>query len=61
MISTESNDVCNQKNKKTINAEHVLDALDRLGKGKCAHCASLTNATRWKKNNNWKWLKVTLH
>lgn len=31
LISSEANDVCNQKNKKTINAEHVLEALDRLG------------------------------
>lgn len=32
LISSEANDVCNQRNKKTINAEHVLEALDRLGK-----------------------------
>ncbi|XP_037937688.1 protein Dr1-like [Teleopsis dalmanni] len=31
LISSESNEVCNQRNKKTINAEHVLEALDRLG------------------------------
>lgn len=31
LISSEANDVCNQRNKKTINAEHVLEALDRLG------------------------------
>lgn len=31
LISSEANEVCNQKNKKTINAEHVLEALDRLG------------------------------
>lgn len=32
LISSEANEVCNQRNKKTINAEHVLEALDRLGK-----------------------------
>ncbi|XP_030377671.1 protein Dr1 [Scaptodrosophila lebanonensis] len=31
LISSEANDVCNQRNKKTINAEHVLEALERLG------------------------------
>ncbi|XP_041785797.1 protein Dr1-like [Anopheles merus] len=31
LISSEANEVCNQRNKKTINAEHVLEALDRLG------------------------------
>lgn len=31
MISSEANEVCNLRNKKTINAEHVLEALDRLG------------------------------
>lgn len=31
LISSEANEVCNQKSKKTINAEHVLEALDRLG------------------------------
>lgn len=31
LISSEANDVCNKRNKKTINAEHVLEALDRLG------------------------------
>lgn len=31
LISSEANEVCNKKNKKTINAEHVLEALDRLG------------------------------
>lgn len=31
LISSEANDVCNVRNKKTINAEHVLEALDRLG------------------------------
>lgn len=33
LISSEANYVCNQKNKKTINAEHIVDALDRLGFG----------------------------
>lgn len=31
LISSESNDVCNKRNKKTISADHVLEALDRLG------------------------------
>lgn len=31
LISSEANEVCNARNKKTINAEHVLEALDRLG------------------------------
>ncbi|KAJ8729538.1 hypothetical protein PYW08_001119 [Mythimna loreyi] len=31
LLSSEANEVCNQSNKKTINAEHVLTALDRLG------------------------------
>ncbi|XP_022128074.1 protein Dr1 isoform X2 [Pieris napi] len=31
LISSEANEVCNQSNKKTINAEHVLTALDKLG------------------------------
>ncbi|KXJ68613.1 protein Dr1-like [Aedes albopictus] len=31
LISSEANEVCNMRNKKTINAEHVLEALDRLG------------------------------
>lgn len=31
LISSEANEVCNNRNKKTINAEHVLEALDRLG------------------------------
>ncbi|XP_004520014.1 protein Dr1 [Ceratitis capitata] len=31
LISSEANEVCNQRHKKTINAEHVLEALDRLG------------------------------
>lgn len=31
LISSEANEVCNQRSKKTINADHVLEALDRLG------------------------------
>lgn len=31
LLSSEANEVCNLRNKKTINAEHVLEALDRLG------------------------------
>ncbi|XP_059608730.1 protein Dr1 [Phlebotomus argentipes] len=31
LISSEANEVCNLRNKKTINAEHVLEALERLG------------------------------
>lgn len=31
LLSSEANEVCNMRNKKTINAEHVLEALDRLG------------------------------
>lgn len=31
LISSEANEICNQKNKKTISAEHILDALDKLG------------------------------
>lgn len=31
LLSSEANEVCNQMNKKTINAEHILQALDRLG------------------------------
>ena len=33
LISSESNDICNQLQKKTISAEHVLAALDKLGYG----------------------------
>ena len=33
LISSESNDICNQQQKKTISAEHVLAALDKLGYG----------------------------
>jgi down-regulator of transcription 1 len=31
LISSEANEICNQKNKKTISAEHILEALDKLG------------------------------
>lgn len=31
LISSEANEICNQKNKKTISADHILDALDKLG------------------------------
>ncbi|XP_018329231.1 protein Dr1 [Agrilus planipennis] len=31
LISSEANEICNQLRKKTINAEHVLMALERLG------------------------------
>ncbi|OQR75159.1 protein Dr1-like [Tropilaelaps mercedesae] len=30
-IATHANEVCNQHHKKTINAEHILTALDNLG------------------------------
>ncbi|KAF2881885.1 hypothetical protein ILUMI_24290 [Ignelater luminosus] len=33
LLSSEANEICNQLNKKTINAEHILLALDRLGFG----------------------------
>ncbi|GLV42413.1 Negative Cofactor 2beta [Carabus blaptoides fortunei] len=33
LLSSEANDICNQNHKKTINAEHVLQALERLGFG----------------------------
>ncbi|XP_063245178.1 protein Dr1 isoform X2 [Bacillus rossius redtenbacheri] len=33
LMSSEANDICNQQQKKTINAEHILLALDRLGFG----------------------------
>uniref|UniRef100_A0A1B6C4F4 Protein Dr1 n=1 Tax=Clastoptera arizonana TaxID=38151 RepID=A0A1B6C4F4_9HEMI len=33
LISSEANEICNQQQKKTINAEHVLLALDKLGFG----------------------------
>ncbi|KAF6211654.1 hypothetical protein GE061_012167 [Apolygus lucorum] len=31
LIASEANEICNQSKKKTINAEHVLKALDSLG------------------------------
>ena len=31
LISSEANEICKQHNKKTINAEHILLALDQLG------------------------------
>lgn len=31
LISSEANEICKQNNKKTINAEHVLAALEKLG------------------------------
>ncbi|XP_014251218.1 protein Dr1 [Cimex lectularius] len=31
LIASEANEICNQSKKKTINAKHVLLALDRLG------------------------------
>lgn len=33
LLSSEANDICNQHHKKTINAEHILLALERLGFG----------------------------
>lgn len=33
LLSSEANEICNLLNKKTINAEHILMALDRLGFG----------------------------
>jgi len=33
LVSSESNEVCNQQQKKTISADHVLSALNRLGFG----------------------------
>lgn len=33
LLSSEANEICNQMHKKTINAEHVLVALERLGFG----------------------------
>lgn len=33
LIASEANEICNQSRKKTINAEHVLKALDSLGFG----------------------------
>ncbi|KAG5683713.1 hypothetical protein PVAND_012978 [Polypedilum vanderplanki] len=31
LISSEANEICNQRNKKTISAEHILEALNKLG------------------------------
>ncbi|XP_058799587.1 protein Dr1 [Phymastichus coffea] len=31
LVSSEANEICNQQQKKTINAEHVLQALEKLG------------------------------
>nr|CAG4642961.1 EOG090X0LUS [Evadne anonyx] len=31
LIASEANDICTQQQKKTINAEHILGALDKLG------------------------------
>ncbi|KAL3281567.1 hypothetical protein HHI36_004775 [Cryptolaemus montrouzieri] len=31
LLSSEANEICNQLHKKTINAEHVLMALEKLG------------------------------
>ncbi|CAB3367443.1 Hypothetical predicted protein [Cloeon dipterum] len=39
LISSEANEICNQNQKKTINAEHVLQALDKLGFGDYRHPA----------------------
>jgi len=33
LISSEANEICNKQQKKTINAEHVLSALESLGFG----------------------------
>lgn len=37
LISSEANEICNQKNKKTISAEHVLDALNKVNKINYSH------------------------
>nr|SVE73976.1 EOG090X0LUS [Daphnia atkinsoni] len=31
LLASEANEICTQQQKKTINAEHILGALDRLG------------------------------
>ncbi|KAL7030181.1 hypothetical protein ACKWTF_006561 [Chironomus riparius] len=31
LISSEANEICSKKNKKTINAEHILEGLNKLG------------------------------
>ncbi|KAK7086195.1 Down-regulator of transcription 1 [Halocaridina rubra] len=33
LLSSEANEICNQQQKKTINAEHILMSLDKLGFG----------------------------
>ncbi|XP_066596417.1 protein Dr1-like [Prorops nasuta] len=33
LLSSEANEICNQQQKKTINAEHILLALEKLGFG----------------------------
>ncbi|MCL4126554.1 UNVERIFIED_CONTAM: hypothetical protein GTU68_061191 [Idotea baltica] len=33
LLSSESNEICNHQQKKTINAEHILMSLDKLGFG----------------------------
>ncbi|XP_071874423.1 negative cofactor 2beta [Bombus fervidus] len=33
LVSSEANEICNQQQKKTINAEHILQALEKLGFG----------------------------
>ncbi|XP_042223144.1 protein Dr1-like isoform X3 [Homarus americanus] len=33
LLSSEANEICNQQQKKTINAEHILKSLDTLGFG----------------------------
>ncbi|KAK8380888.1 hypothetical protein O3P69_008062 [Scylla paramamosain] len=33
LVSSEANEICNQQQKKTINAEHILASLDKLGFG----------------------------
>nr|CAG4641392.1 EOG090X0LUS [Eulimnadia texana] len=31
LLASEANEICTQQQKKTINAEHILSAMDRLG------------------------------
>ncbi|CAL4099434.1 unnamed protein product, partial [Meganyctiphanes norvegica] len=33
LLSSEANEICNQQQKKTINADHILVSLDKLGFG----------------------------
>lgn len=40
LISSEANEICKQNNKKTINAEHILVALDQLGFSDYKHDAN---------------------